>query len=126
MPIFTSQLGRLNYANAPEALKSMANHIRYIQEQLEYTLMNLDSSNVTEINTDETNITSGTGGTSFSGDSIKLTGVNGEVFEAGVGTNGLFQFKLTGRNGVQILYFTSDGELVITDHSTISIDCGEW
>ena len=72
MPIFTSQLGRLNYTDTTEAIKAMANHIRYIQEQLEYTLMNLDSSNVTELNTDETNISSSTGGTSFSGDHLKL------------------------------------------------------
>ena len=34
----------------------MANHIRYIQEQLEYTLMNLDSSNITAIDTDDTQL----------------------------------------------------------------------
>ena len=126
MPIFTSQLGRLNYTDAPEAIKAMANHIRYIQEQLEYTLMNLDSSNVTELNTDETNISSTTGGTSFSGDHLRLAGRNGEVFEAGLSETGVFQFKLTNKSGSQILYLTSDGELVITNNATIAVDGGEW
>ena len=127
MPIFTSQLSRLDPNNVPKSLESMANHIRYIQEQLEWTLMNLDSTNITEIETDITNVTSSSGGVNFTGNSITLKGANGETFEAGVpeGSN-VFHFKLTGRNGSQIFYFTSAGELVITDKATISLDCGEW
>lgn len=126
MPIFNQQLRSVDPGNTREALKAMEKHIRYIQEQLEYTLTNLDSSNVTEIETDVTNITSSTGGATFSGDSVKLTGKNGETFEAGIGTNSQFQFKLNGKNGTQIFYLTSTGELVITNNATISIDCGEW
>jgi len=123
--IFTSQLGRLNYTDAPDALKKMADHIRYIQEQLEYTLMNLDSSNITEIETDVTDIKSSDGGAEFSGNSIKLSGKNGEVFEAGVIDN-TFRFRLLGKNGAQLMYLTSDGNLVITRQPTIVIDGGEW
>lgn len=125
MPIFNTQLGRINTDRPQEALKSMANHIRYIQEQLEYTLMNLDSSNVTEIEADKTNITTSTGSV-FTGDSITLKGANGEEFRAGVGENGTFLFRLYGKNGNQIMYLTSDGELVITNRATISIDGGTW
>ena len=57
MPVFTTQLGRLE-AGDPAALQRLANHIRYLQETLEYTLMNLDSSNITEIETDKTDIKS--------------------------------------------------------------------
>lgn len=126
MPVFTTQLGQLNYTNTPEAIRAMANHIRYIQEQLEYTLMNLDSSNVTELNTDETNITSNSGGTNLSGSFISLKGSKGETFEAGLDEKGAFQFKLTDKNGGQILYLNSSGELVITSKAVIAIDCGEW
>lgn len=125
MPIFHNQLNRIDPQNVAESLKTMANHIRYIQEQLEWTLSNLDSSNVTEIDTSETNITSA-GGSSFTGDSITLKGANGETFAAGVDGNNVFQFKLTGRNGTQIFYFTSAGELVITEKATMTIDGGEW
>lgn len=126
MPIFTTQLRRLDFSNPVEALKDMADHIKYIQEQLEYTLSNLDSTNVTEIDTSATNITSSSGGSTFSGDIIKLGGQNGETFEAGLDSNKVFKFQLSGRNGAQILYLTSDGELVITKRATISIDGGEW
>ena len=127
MPVFTNQLRTIDYTNPQEAMKVMANHIRYIQEQLEYTLMNLDSTNVTELNTDETNISSSSGGVSFTGNSITLKGSNGEVFEAGIpnGANA-FRFTLKGANGDQVMYLTSGGQLIITNHATIHIDGGEW
>lgn len=125
MPIFNTQLGRLNTEKPQEALKAMANHIRYIQEQLEYTLMNLDSSNVTEIEADKTTITTSTGSV-FTGDSIALKGKNGEEFRAGVGDNGAFQFRLNGKDGSQIIYLTSNGELVITNRATLIVDGGSW
>lgn len=127
MPVFTNQLRTIDYARPEEALKVMANHIRYIQEQLEYTLTNLDSSNITELDTNETSIGSSTGGVSFTGNSITLRGVNGETFEAGIpeGQN-VFRFSLKGNGGNQIMYLTSGGELIITNHATIHIDGGEW
>ena len=48
MPIFTAQLGRVELSDPAVAVRQLANHIRSLQEQLEYTLMNLDSSNITE------------------------------------------------------------------------------
>ena len=125
MPIFTQSLRKVDITNPAEAIKEMANHIRYIQEQLEYTLMNLDSSNVTEIDTDQTNIGSSTGGSSFTGNSITLNGSKGENFEAGV-VNNVFRFTVKGKDGAQIMYLTSDGQLVITNHATIHVDGGEW
>lgn len=128
MPIFTTQLGKLDGSNPVAAIKAMADHIRYIQEQLEWTLTNLDSSNVTEIQTDVTNITSSTGGgASFSGTNLQLTGPHGESFIAGMlDGNPAFQFKLNGRNGQQIMYLTSAGDLIITKSASLTIDCGEW
>ena len=125
MPVFTNQLNRLDVSNTSEALRQMANHIRYIQEQLEYTLMNLDSSNITEIETDVTNITSSSGSVSL-GSGISLSGKNGESFTAGQDENGQFVFSVKGRNGAQALYLSSDGNLVITKNANLSIDCGEW
>lgn len=125
MPIFTKQLNRVEYTNPTEALKAMANHIKYIQEQLEYTLMNLDSSNITEIETDKTTITDSTGSVTL-GSNISLSGKNGESFTAGLSNSGQFSFSVKGKNGEQTLYMDSDGHLVITKNTTISIDCGEW
>ena len=124
MPIFTQQLRKIDERNPAAALKAMENHIKYIQEQLEYTLMNLDSSNITEIDTGATTITSGTG-SSFAGDSITLKGAGGETFEAGV-KDGVFQFLLRGKNGEQIFYLTSGGDFVIPNKATVTIDGGTW
>lgn len=127
MPVFANQLRTINYSNSQEALKAMANHIRYIQEQLEYTLMNLDSSNVTELDTGKTNISSSSGGVSFTGNSITLKGSKGELFEVGTPEGvSSFRFTVKGANGDQVMYLTSDGQLVITNHATISLDGGEW
>ncbi len=37
MPVFTQSLQKIDGIDPQEAIKKMANHIRYIQEQLEYT-----------------------------------------------------------------------------------------
>ena len=125
MPIFSTQLRAIDTSKPEEALKHMANHIKYIQEQLEYTLMNLDSSNITQINTDETDISSASGGVDLTGNKISLSGKNGEQFIAGLqGSN--FVFSVKGKGGEQAMYLASDGRLVITKNTTLSIDCGEW
>lgn len=127
MPVFTRSLRKIDYSNQQSALKEMENQIRYIQEQLEYTLLNLDSSNITEIDTDSTNITSGSGGVTISKDAISLAGKNGEVFRAGHdASSGQFVFEVRGKDGVQAMFLSSSGEMIITKSAAISIDCGEW
>ena len=126
MPIFTQSLQRINEANPQDAIKKMANHIKYLQEQLEYTLFNLDSRNIIEIDTDKTDITDSTGSTSI-GSYIKLTGSNGESFTAGKNpTTGNFEFSVKGANGTQTMYLNSSGNLIITKHTNLTIDGGEW
>ena len=95
MPIFTQQLQRIDPKNPQEAIKKMVNHMKYIQEQLEYTLLNLDSRNVTEIDTDKTTITDSTGSTNI-GSFIYLTGANGESFTVGKNPSGQFEFSVKG------------------------------
>lgn len=122
MPIFTTQLRPIDYTKPEEALKHMANHIKYLQEQLEYTLANLDSSNISEINTNETNVT---GGVDLSGGKLSLEGKHGEQFVVGLEGDD-FVFTVKGKDAVQAIYLTRDGQLVITKNTTLSIDCGEW
>lgn len=125
--IFNTQLRKLDFSNPQEALKEMANHIRYIQEQLEYTLMNLDSTNITEIDAKDTVISSGGTAVDLSGTSVSLAGPGGESFEAGLPTGAkTFRFALKGKDGKQFLYMTADGQLVITNNATIHVDGGEW
>ena len=125
MPIFTQSLQRIDTANPQDAVKKLYNHIKYIQEQLEYTLLNLDSRNISEIDTDKTVITDSTGSTSI-GSYIHLTGTNGESFTVGKSTSGKFEFSITGAGGKQMLYLNSSGNLILTENANLAIDGGEW
>lgn len=125
MPIFTQSLRKIDYNNTQDAIKAMANHIKYLQEQLEYTLLNLDSRNINEIDIDKTTITDSTGSTSI-GSYINLTGTDGESFTVGKNNKGQFEFSVNGKNGRQTMYLNSSGELVITERTNLTIDGGEW
>lgn len=125
MPIFTQSLQRIDTANPQEAIKKMANHIKYIQEQLEYTLLNLDSRNINEIDVDKTTITDSSGSSTI-GSFIYLTGSNGESFTVGKNPQGKFEFSVKGKNGTQTIYLNSTGELTITKSANLTIDGGEW
>jgi len=123
--IFTQSLQRIDASNPQDALKKMANHIKYLQEQLEYTLLNLDSRNINEIDIDKTTITDSTGSTSL-GSFIYITGPNGESFTVGKNPQGKFEFAVKGKDGKQALYLNSSGELIVTEHANLTIDVGEW
>lgn len=58
--IFSSGLGSVEKQTTDVAIKNIANHLRKLQDELEYRLSNLDSSNINEIDTDETVIRGGT------------------------------------------------------------------
>lgn len=125
MPIFEKSLPRIDESNPQDALKKFANHLKYIQEQLEYTLLNLDSRNITEIDTDKTVISDSSGTTSI-GSYINLAGRNGEAFKVGKNAKGKFEFVVNGADGSQTMYIDSSGNLVITRHTNLTIDGGEW
>ena len=122
--IFTQQMQRINPNNPQEAIKKMANHITYLQEQLEYTLTNLDSRNIKEIDTDNTIIGDSQGTTL--GSFIYITGAKGESFTVGKNLDGQFEFTVKGKDGKQVIYLDSLGELIITEHTSRTIDGGEW
>ena len=126
MPIFTQSLQKIDSANPQDAIKKMANHIKYLQEQLEYTLFNLDSRNINEIDLDKTTITDSTGNTNIIGSFIYLTGQNKESFTVGTNPSGKFEFAVKGKDGKQTMYLNSSGDLVITEHTNLTIDGGEW
>lgn len=127
MPIFAQELGKIDAADPITAVKVMERHIRYIQEQLEYTLMNLDSSNITEIDTNSTEISSSSGTVNISSDKIALSGKKGEAFNVGYDSSQKrFVFEVKGSGGSQCIYLSASGEMVITKKTTLSIDSGTW
>ena len=123
--IFTQSLQKIDADKPQEAIKKMANHIKYIQEQLEYTLHNLDSRNINEIDTDKTTISDSTGSTSI-GSFIYIKGDNGESFTVGKNNKGKFEFTVKGKDGVQLMYLDSVGNFNITNNTNLAIDGGEW
>lgn len=124
MPIFAHQLTRIDPNNPQEAIRKMANHLTYLQEQLEYTLLNLDSRNINEIDTDKTVITNTTGSANI-GSYISLKGENGESFSVGKNDKGKFEFSIKGKGGKQTITMI-DGDLFITEKTSLTIDGGVW
>lgn len=123
--IFTQSLQKIDESKPQEAIKKMVNHIKYIQEQLEFTLTNLDSENINEIEVDKIVTNDGTSNTNL-GSYIKISGANGESFTVGKNTSGQFEFEINGKNGTQTIYLNSSGQLVITELAKLTIDGGEW
>lgn len=124
--IFTQSLQRIDSTNPQDAIKKMANHIKYLQEQLEYTLMNLDSRNINEIDVDKTTIGSSSGSTQISSSFIYVSGTNGESFTVGKNPKGVFEFSVKDADGNNLMYLDSTGVFNITDTANITIDGGEW
>ena len=54
--IFAKTLGRMDGQSDSQKIGIIANHIRNMQEELEYRLTNLDSSNITSIDTNQTQL----------------------------------------------------------------------
>ena len=125
MPIFPQTLQVKDTDTEQVARKKIINHIKQMQEQLEYLLYNLDSRNITEIDTDKTTITDSTGSTSI-GSYIHLTGANGESFTVGKNAKGQFEFVVKGKGGTQTLHLDSSGNLIITGNANLTINGGKW
>ena len=49
MALFIKTIPRIDPSKPEEAIKKLTDHIIYMQEQLEFVLMNLDSQNIVEI-----------------------------------------------------------------------------
>ena len=55
-----------------------------------------------------------------------MTGANGESFTVGKNNTGKFEFAVKGSGGKQTIYLNSSGELIITEHTNLTVDGGEW
>ena len=120
--IFNIPISNIDETNPQKALHQMWKYIKTLEEQLEYKLVNLDSTNIKEISTDETTITSN-GGSVLKGDLINLS--NGKYcFKAGASGKD-FLFELANGNGEKVFYM-QNGNLVISRYADINIDGGTW
>ena len=125
MPVFTRTLQVKETDTDKEFRKKVVNYIKYVVEQLEYTLHNLDSRNIVEIETDKTPITDSTGSASI-GSYIALSGANGESFTVGKNEKGQFEFSLKARDGTEIIKLDSSGNINITSSANLTINGGKW
>ena len=57
--MFFSKLGDLSGQSADAKITSIKNHLRVLEDELEYILSHLDSSNIIEIDTTKTTIYKG-------------------------------------------------------------------
>lgn len=125
MPVFTQALQVKETDTDKEFRKKIVNYIRYVVEQLEYTLHNLDSRNISEIETDKTTIKDSTGSASI-GSYIALSGANGESFTVGKNEKGQFELIVKAKNGVEVMKLDSSGNINITSSANITISGGKW
>ena len=114
--IFSGVMRRLDTNDTRRSLRIMEDHIRSMQEQLEYTLYNLDSTNVTSIGGD---------GMSISGESIALYGSGGERIVMGR-QGSAFRMEMAGKGGRSAVYLDGSGRVCVGPEAAVYIDCGTW
>lgn len=121
--IFSGVMRRLDTNDTRRSLRIMEDHIRSMQEQLEYTLYNLDSTNVTSIDPGVTSI--GGDGMSISGESIALYGSGGERIVMGR-QGSAFRMEMAGKGGRSAVYLDGSGRVCVGPEAAVYIDCGTW
>lgn len=124
--IFTQRLGTLDGMSAEKAVRTLANYVRAMQEQLEYTLTTLDSDNIVEIDTDRTAVASSSGGTATA-DGIRINGSGGASFRVERGSSGGLTLRMTAADGRDIIFASSGiGQVDLRSRTSFYIDGGSW
>jgi len=124
--IFSRTLGALDSMDTKRAVLTLANYVRALQEQLEYTLTTLDSDNVIEIDTDRTAVGSADGGTA-TGDQILLKGKGNSSFSVSRLTDGSLMLRMTANDGSDIFASSSaSGRFDLRSRTSLTLDGGCW
>ena len=123
--IFANDLRPLDYGDLRGSLSLVENHLRAMQEQLEYTLSNLDSANVTSLDPAQTAIASAGGSMRITDEALLLTGEDGQRVELGR-RGGAFRMLLAGKGGGPALWLDGQGRVTVGGEAQINIDCGRW
>lgn len=123
--IFSGTLRRLDDQDTTRRLATVENYIRSMQEQLEYTLYNLDSTNITSLDTGVTDITSAGGSINISGEMVSLRGPKGEKAIMG-NDGGGFTLELAGEGGRAAIFLDGSGRITVGSAAVINVDGGSW
>ena len=118
--MFTAHLGSVEKVSPEEGVRHIANHVRTLQEELEYRLAHLDSSNINEIDANETPITGGIIETL-----TQSVGAQGESISTLQQTAGSLTARVESAEGkYAALALTVDGFTVKTEEGETRIDGG--
>ncbi|MBO4583807.1 MAG: hypothetical protein J5756_01935 [Clostridia bacterium] len=124
--IFTQKLGSLEGMSAERAIRTVANYVRALQEQLEYTLTTLDSDNVIEIDTGRTSVSAADGGTA-TGERILVKGNGGAAFSVEKTQSGGIVLRMTADDGGDIFSAGSgSGVIELRSRGALALDGGSW
>ncbi len=124
--IFSRTLGALDGMDTKRAVLTLANYVRALQEQLEYTLTTLDSDNVIEIDTGRTSVAGADGGTA-TGEHILLKGKDSSAFSVSRLPDGSLVFRMLANDGSDIFVSSSaSGRFDLRSRSSLSLDGGRW
>lgn len=124
--IFTQKLGSLDGMDAARAIRAVANYVRALQEQLEYTLTTLDSDNVIEIDTGRTAVSGADGGTA-TGDRILVKGAQGACFSVEKTERGGIMLRMTADDGSDVFAAGSaSGVIELRRRGALTVDGGSW
>ncbi|MBR5943124.1 MAG: hypothetical protein IKZ81_07260 [Clostridia bacterium] len=124
--IFTQKLGSLEGMSAERAVRAVANYVRALQEQLEYTLTTLDSDNVIEIDTGRTSVSAADGGAA-TGERILVKGSGGAAFLVEKTQSGGIVLRMTADDGGDIFSAGSgSGVIELRSRGALALDGGSW
>lgn len=124
--IFHNTLGTLDGLDTKRAVLTLANYVRSLQEQLEYTLTTLDSDNVIEIDTGRTSVGSSDGSTA-TGESVLLKGKGSSAFSVSKLTDGSLVFRMKANDGSDIFAANSaSATFDVRKRASLSLDGGSW
>jgi len=106
----TVQLPSIENAND---LYQVKEQLAKLTKEIDYLLNNLDSTNVTSINTNRTKVSSKDGSTIIDGNQLVMTDTTTPRLKMGYNeTSGLFEFILYDENGIKTFEVDSTGEAI--------------
>ena len=104
-------------------LYQLKEQLAKLQKDLDYMLNNLDSRNVTRLNTNQTKISSADGYTKIDGNQLTMTDTTQPRLKMGYNKDtGLFEFILFDENGIKTFEVDSTGEAVFKGSITTEKD----
>jgi len=119
-------MANFSFAQIPSGLedaRELAIYVAKIQKELDFLMNNVDSKNVTQLNTNITNISSADGSTIINGNLLEMTDTTQIRLRMGYDTGtGDFVFKLFNDTGEESLTLDSNGNAIFKGTIDVGTD----